>query len=367
MPDAELFTIRLHYRLDEIEGFAGYIDYCCADQISRLELVSMAKEFGLDVEGFSIGWLDGRTGVGVYKEIKTDLEALDMATSVGSTKETWVYINLPSGGHPSDHDIGTTEDDHANVGLLKDVEDDGDDIMDDAKLEEIIVGGQGKEKNVDEEWDFHDSDYSFSDKSDDEPLGNEDRSQEEPIGKYGAHASADLDDEGDYGDSDNLQSASSTDEEDLAPPKCRYPEFNGDVDMENPHFRIGMKFRDFKQFKEAVRNYGIKNRYVMNFRPNTKKKCKAYCKKGCPFYLWASPMVRDKATVQIKTGVLEHECSRDHNNRHVSADWIARHYLEQFRADPTWKIAGIIQAVKTNQEVEISRLKAYRAKCLAQR
>ena len=54
-------------------------------------------------------------------------------------------------------------------------------------------------------------------------------------------------------------------------------------------------------------------------------------------------------------------------NKHVNVDWIARNYLEQFRADPSWKIAGIIQAVKSNQEVDISRLKAYRAKCIAHR
>ena len=78
-------------------------------------------------------------------------------------------------------------------------------------------------------------------------------------------------------------------------------------------------------------------------------------------------MVNDGSTVQIKAGNLEHEYARDHNNRHVNAEWIAKNYLEQFRADPAWKVAGIIQVVKTNQEVDISRLKAYRAKCIALR
>ena len=91
------------------------------------------------------------------------------------------------------------------------------------------------------------------------------------------------------------------------------------------------------------------------------------CKKGCLFYIWASPMVTDKNTVQIKSGNLKHECTRDHNIRHVSAKWIAHNYLDQFRADPSWSVAGIIQAVKHNQEVDISRLKAWRAKCIAKR
>lgn len=157
---------------------------------------------------------------------------------------------------------------------------------------------------------------------------------------------SDGDVESEYARSDELQSCSSTDEESLVPNRPRYAEFNEEVDMKNPHFKIGMKFRSFKQFKEAVKNYGIMNRDVMSFKPNNKKKCKAFCRKRCPFYLWASPMVTDKNTVQIKTGVLKHECTRDHVNKHVNAYWVARNYLEQFRADPAWRIAGIIQAVK---------------------
>lgn len=126
-----------------------------------------------------------------------------------------------------------------------------------------------------------------------------------------------------------------------------------------------MKFSSFKQFKDAVKNYGIRHRYAMKFRPNDHKRCKAFCRKGCPFYLWASPMVGDKSTLQIKAGNLKHECTKEHNNRHCNAEWIANTYLEQFRVDPAWKIAGIIQAMKTNQQVNISRLKAYRAKCIA--
>ena len=106
--------------------------------------------------------------------------------------------------------------------------------------------------------------------------------------------------------------------------------------MKDPQFKIGMKFMNFKQFKEAVKNYGIKNRYVMNFKPNSKKRCKAFCKRGCTFYLWASPMVKHGSTDQIKSRNLKHECTKDHSNRYVNADWIARTYLEQFRADPAW-------------------------------
>ena len=128
-----------------------------------------------------------------------------------------------------------------------------------------------------------------------------------------------------------------------------------------------MKSSSFKQSREAIRNYGIKNICVMNFRPNNKKKMQGLLKKGCLFYLWASPMVKDKNTVQIKASIFKHERVRDHNIRDVRAQWIAKTYTDQFRADPSWSIARIIQAIKSNHEINISRLKVWRAKSIARR
>ena len=106
---------------------------------------------------------------------------------------------------------------------------------------------------------------------------------------------------------------------------------------------------------------------MMNFKLNSKKRCKAICKEGCPFCLWALPVVKDGNTMQIKSRILKHECARDHNKRHVNAYWIKKTYQEQLRVDLTWKIAGIIKVVKTNQEVDFDKLKAYKATCIALR
>lgn len=148
--------------------------------------------------------------------------------------------------------------------------------------------------------------------------------------------------ESEYAASEKLQSCSSTDGDMVGPLKPNYAEFREEIDMKDQHFKIRMKFRSFKQFREAVRIYDTKNRVVMKFRPSNNKRCKVICKKGCPFYLWASPMVKNKNTIQIKSGILKHECSGDHNIRHVNAKWISIHYLEQFRVDPSWLISGII-------------------------
>ncbi|XP_039145858.1 uncharacterized protein LOC120283285 [Dioscorea cayenensis subsp. rotundata] len=302
------------------------------------------------------------------KEIQNDLDALKMAMTVGPSKEACVYVKLAGIGcvEGSNGEAKKAEQ-MSRLELLKGVEEDEVGAEDD--LEDILVSGQGEGKLVDEENDLHDSDYSINDGDTDVEDGDNVTRQRPEVDINGelGEVGSDGNVKSDYARSEQLQSCSSTDEDELVTAKPRYAEFNNEVDIKNPQFKIGMKFGSFKQFREAVRSYGIKNRYVMKFKPNNKKKCKAFCTKGCPFYLWASPMVNDRSTIQIKTGNLVHECTRDHVNRHVNAQWIANTYLEQFRADPSWKLSGVIQAVKTNQEVDISRLKAYRAKCIAQR
>ena len=102
--------------------------------------------------------------------------------------------------------------------------------------------------------------------------------------------------ESDYARSEELQSCSSKDEECLVPGRPRYEEFSEGVDIKNPQFNIGMKFRSFKQFKDAVKKYKTRNHYVMNYKPNKNRKCKGFRKKGCPCDLLASPMVNARNT-----------------------------------------------------------------------
>ena len=72
-----------------IEGMAGHIDYCCADQISIFELLSMAREFKLDIQDCTIWWQDVTHGNKGFREMKTDLDALSMAMSVDFNKYTF--------------------------------------------------------------------------------------------------------------------------------------------------------------------------------------------------------------------------------------------------------------------------------------
>lgn len=76
-------------------------------------------------------------------------------------------------------------------------------------------------------------------------------------------------------------------------------------------------FRDFKQFKGIVKNYGIKHRLPY---------------KRLPFILVGftngEGLVKDGTTMQVKSCVLKHEFEKEHRKRHVSAKWIAKAHMD---------------------------------------
>lgn len=79
-----------------VEVLAGYVDYVCANQMLRLELLSMARESKLEVEGCSILWLHVHGENKGLKEIVTNLDVLIMAISMDSSRETHVCIRTTS-------------------------------------------------------------------------------------------------------------------------------------------------------------------------------------------------------------------------------------------------------------------------------
>ena len=163
-----------------IEGMAWYVDYVCADEISKLELLSKAKNFKLEEEVCTIWWLDVHSENKGYKEVVTNLDALTVTMSVDSSKELYVCIRvkdqgwIPGGNGDYVGGLGGVSDQEAQgcgpsgnnekIVYSHDVEEgSGED-----DLEEILTGTTGEEKKVDEEIEFYDLDYNFDEDSNEE-------------------------------------------------------------------------------------------------------------------------------------------------------------------------------------------------------
>ncbi|XP_050211836.1 uncharacterized protein LOC126661994 [Mercurialis annua] len=347
-PIFEFFSIRYFKAYmngnGELENrLLGYIDWCSADTISKIEIEKMGKALGLEVGEYKYFWTSPTHGF--LRELASDIDVLNMAEVVGPSRVVIVEARL-----------STPVNTNVNVNEPEIVDADDSDVYD----SDYSFGGDEDMENDDivslESESFHEEQPDAV--VDDEAVESEAAAENGEAVESEADQPLDCP-SSDYAGSEQLLSGSDSDNEGLSRP--RFPDFDED-NINDPQFEVGMMFSSFQQFKEACRNYVIKNRYVINFKPNNKRRCKAICKKSCPFFMWASLMSKDNSTVQIKTGILTHSCPREHSIRHVNTKWVSKEYLEQFRSDPTWKLEGIMQAVRTNQKIEISKTIAYRAK-----
>lgn len=101
--------MKLHYVTSGVEGLAGYVDFCyplkrmdliqlfiTSYQMSKIELLSLAREFNLDVNSYILWWLDRNSGL---REIKDDLDALTTANSIVSSREIYLCVSIANVGH----------------------------------------------------------------------------------------------------------------------------------------------------------------------------------------------------------------------------------------------------------------------------
>ncbi|KAE8681300.1 hypothetical protein F3Y22_tig00111331pilonHSYRG00096 [Hibiscus syriacus] len=150
--------------------------------------------------------------------------------------------------------------------------------------------------------------------------------------------------------------------------KHRCPKFNDETDMENPQFKVGMNFGDKLKFKEAVRQYGIKNKVDIIFKRTDSVRVHAVCKEGCPWYIWASRVDRKDETntsQQIKSYVGDHNYLMGFKNKNATYKWMAKIYLEKFKANPQYPITALRQDVLEDHVYKVSLSKCLRVKHLA--
>lgn len=169
----------------------------------------------------------------------------------------------------------------------------------------------------------------------------------------------------DFASSKELNDVKS-DRENKEEDEVTYPEYEEEKDKYNPSLELGMKFRSLGQFKEACRNWGIKNRCQLYFPTNDQARVICACKlDDCPFRVYAGVVSNVDPTAQIKSIDMAHSGGYVFQNFHMDAQWIAKRYFSTFRADPAWSLNGIIKRLTDDYSYTISKTKVWRAKRLA--
>lgn len=86
VPIANYFSIQMYYGVGDIQNWneymmTGFVDFCDLDFISRLELLHMANDLNINLDGCNLWWNESMSELVTMTEIKTN--AIRMTSSVG--------------------------------------------------------------------------------------------------------------------------------------------------------------------------------------------------------------------------------------------------------------------------------------------
>ncbi|CAL8151536.1 unnamed protein product [Prunus armeniaca] len=149
--------------------------------------------------------------------------------------------------------------------------------------------------------------------------------------------------------------------------KTNFKQFRKETDLRNPEFRIGMRFANKDELKEAIKEYAIMQgrnvKLVNNDNKRIQAKCAGHTK--CHFILFASKIYRDEQTFGIKTLSLEHECTRVDKLKYTNSRWLSKRFADKIRKNPEWDVGAFKAEVLEKYHMNVSKHKIYRAKNLS--
>ncbi|CAN1281750.1 hypothetical protein LINPERPRIM_LOCUS17838 [Linum perenne] len=294
--------------------------------------------------------VDGKELIDEYMELSSDLEILEMGLDVVE-KSKYVHVYLIN-----KEELSLELEDAAIVEMVRASQ------LRTSRAEAVEDNNPNKDVHSESEASsrLHDSDN--------EPSGDEKDAHDFEVQVERESLRIDtnigVDVESDCGDSEELKSICSSDEEEVVK-RRGFPQFNAERDMEDPHFEKGQEFADVATFKKAVKNYSIKNKREIKFKRSDSKRVQVVCRTNCPWNLWCVPTSNG---VQITSCYLTHEnCVLKFDNKFGDYHYIAKRYLQRFQVDPHWSASSLRQTVKEDLHWNISRWKAWRTKNLAKK
>jgi hypothetical protein len=127
-------------------------------------------------------------------------------------------------------------------------------------------------------------------------------------------------------------------------------------------FALGMAFRCSSQYKKALIKYGLKTHRHLNFTKDEKTRVRAICTwTSCNWLIYGSKTSRSEWFKVVRFDDV-HACPPRRDNKLVTSTRIAKHYYNQIRDNPTWKVDLIKQAVLKYFLDDVSLSKCKRAK-----
>ncbi|XP_056690438.1 uncharacterized protein [Spinacia oleracea] len=284
--------------------------------------------------------------------------------------------------------------------LYSDISDEDDDVDPDFELELASSDGDGDyvdklEKELEDEEILADQKLSDTDESDEEYIASraktrscnnklvelaEQLQREAAEGKLGGVQSEATTGEGtsaaggyvsEYEDSeDDIHTPPDSGDEDLSfERRRRRAVLVGEhTDFSVFRWKVGQRFPNRAAFKDAVAKYAVlqgRNVFIQSSNIRRQQRVGVKCVEGCPFYLYASWDSRREVLV-VKRVEGEHTCHRNmKKNRQLKSTWVAKQFLEVFKARPHWPAKEIMETIRRAFKIVVKKEFAYKVKYAA--
>ncbi|KAM0849543.1 hypothetical protein ACQ4PT_053662 [Festuca glaucescens] len=111
----------------------------------------------------------------------------------------------------------------------------------------------------------------------------------------------------------------------------KFKEFNSEIGMDSPVFKIGMKFADIEEVRQAVNAYSIRNRVKIRKIKNNRSRIHAICDEGCPWFLKVGTDIQRSGGFVITAYEDEHRCERVYELRALTTRFLCKKFIDEFR------------------------------------
>ncbi|XP_062119093.1 uncharacterized protein LOC133832818 [Humulus lupulus] len=146
-------------------------------------------------------------------------------------------------------------------------------------------------------------------------------------------------------------------------------EFNPKTKMQNFQFVLGMEFVTVTILRNAIREYFIEGDQEHVFIANDSNRVRGKCKGvNCEWMLCASIVNKtDGKIMRVKTLVDKHSCGIVLDNKKLTSTWLAKHFLEKFRLNPSMEFTAFRDITAKTKYSRVSSWTFYRAKTKARK
>ncbi|XP_057809117.1 uncharacterized protein LOC131023590 [Salvia miltiorrhiza] len=172
----------------------------------------------------------------------------------------------------------------------------------------------------------------------------------------------------DYDESDGEMNSSSTEDEfEVARRKTKRVRYDPKQSHKDLNVVLGMRFENGWQTRDALTQCGIENGWYLRFKRVSATLMEAKCSAPCQWRCYGST-TKGTGVFKIKTvrGTETHKtCPRYMNNKLVTAPWIAKQYLNVFRARPGMTVLDLKEDILHRYSVNVTKARLYNGRALA--